>query len=1040
MNVRIELLGGFRVLVDGEAVPGAAWRRRRPAELVQLLALASGRRLHRDAVIEELWPRLDPKAGLANLHKAAHLARRAVRCPGAVVLEADQVSLWPGTDVEVDVASFEAGARRALRGDDPAPCSAAADLYAGDLLPAEPDRFDDVRQRLRSVRLELLRAAGRWDDVIDIEPTDEQAARALMREHLQAGDTEGAVRRFRHLHAALADLGLRPGPRTHEMYELALGGTADTRPAPRRHPLLGRAPALAATRRVLRAATAGEGGAVLVDGPPGIGKTRFALAVVDEVVEAGWTVVRAAGDADSPVPFSPVATALARLAAALPDLTGLLPRHTRAAVTDLLDGREGDRTRLFPAVATTLLAAAGSGVTVFLLDDAHAADDATIELMAHLANVARFEPLVLVLTFRTHEIPPALARLADGLVARRVGIRLRLGRLGADDAAAIALRTAPHEPSRAAMATIWQLAEGNPLFTEELAAAIGPDGTVPEIWDIPTAITARFDVLTGTDREGLQRLAVAGSAFSPDEVAAIVGADASGLLDRAIAGGLLAVQAGGVGFRHALVREALVREVPAHRRVGVHADVARRLVVAGAPAARIAQHAVAARRADAASWLRRAGEDAMTMAAYSDARRFAERGLEIAGDADRPALLELRGDAQQLLGDPAAGAAYRDALTAAAPAERVRLRIKLARACLAVGSVDAAARCVDGVEPHDPHEHAGLLLVRALLAWHRDDLDRAERLTAEARELAPAEVGSTAISEALSLEVMLAHASGQRRLISLPQWMEAYAAPALAGRALDPHLCIADYLLASDQSTATIVEFARRLADATAGSDAVRGQAFATVILGEAQLAAGDLDAARESLTRSLTLHRRIGWVAGEAIALEQLGELVRRTGDPGRADRRLEEALQAARWSPLCSHLLSRVHATLVRTRTGREALAAVSRAENDLADRQLCPVCSARFQVAAAVAHARAGEPAVARDYLGRVDAAGPAAGRGALGAEVTAARAELALASSDPDAASRLFVDAAGWLSELGRHPAARQCRDRAAGVAVAAVDPG
>ena len=59
-RVRIDLLGGFRVVVGNWEVRGDAWPGRRAAELVQLLALAANRRLQRDQVIEALWPHLDP--------------------------------------------------------------------------------------------------------------------------------------------------------------------------------------------------------------------------------------------------------------------------------------------------------------------------------------------------------------------------------------------------------------------------------------------------------------------------------------------------------------------------------------------------------------------------------------------------------------------------------------------------------------------------------------------------------------------------------------------------------------------------------------------------------------------------------------------------------------------------------------------------------------------------------------------------------------------------------------------------------------------
>ena len=59
-HLRVELLGGFRVIVGGRTVPVEEWRQRKPAAVVKLLALAPGHRLHRDQVMDVLWPDLDP--------------------------------------------------------------------------------------------------------------------------------------------------------------------------------------------------------------------------------------------------------------------------------------------------------------------------------------------------------------------------------------------------------------------------------------------------------------------------------------------------------------------------------------------------------------------------------------------------------------------------------------------------------------------------------------------------------------------------------------------------------------------------------------------------------------------------------------------------------------------------------------------------------------------------------------------------------------------------------------------------------------------
>jgi two-component SAPR family response regulator len=65
--VRIGLLGGFRVSVGARTIEKDAWRLRKAASLVKLLALAPGHRLHRERVMDTLWPELGRKAASNNL-------------------------------------------------------------------------------------------------------------------------------------------------------------------------------------------------------------------------------------------------------------------------------------------------------------------------------------------------------------------------------------------------------------------------------------------------------------------------------------------------------------------------------------------------------------------------------------------------------------------------------------------------------------------------------------------------------------------------------------------------------------------------------------------------------------------------------------------------------------------------------------------------------------------------------------------------------------------------------------------------------------
>lgn len=137
VQVLIRLLGQFSVSVDGQDIAPSDWARRSAADLVQLLALSSGSRLHRDHVLDALWPDLDPAAAVPRLHKAAHFARRTLGHTDAVVLRDDVVALFPQAAVVVDAAEFEAAADAALEGEplSAAACSAALALCGGDLLP-----------------------------------------------------------------------------------------------------------------------------------------------------------------------------------------------------------------------------------------------------------------------------------------------------------------------------------------------------------------------------------------------------------------------------------------------------------------------------------------------------------------------------------------------------------------------------------------------------------------------------------------------------------------------------------------------------------------------------------------------------------------------------------------------------------------------------------------------------------------------------------------------------------------------------------------
>jgi DNA-binding SARP family transcriptional activator len=232
-DIRIELCGGFRVEVDGRSIPEDAWRQRKPAALVKLLALAPRHRLHREQAMDALWPELAPVAAAANLRKALHYARRlAESATGESLIESagELVALPAGLQVDVD--EFRAASDRARRNGDLDAYTKAIELHRDGLLP--DDRYEDwavgPRDELQLEYLALLeeqaallesrgdvaaamRAVGL---LIAADPLREEPHIRLMRLYALAGRRAEAMREYEHLRETL---GREPGAEAQRFYE-----------------------------------------------------------------------------------------------------------------------------------------------------------------------------------------------------------------------------------------------------------------------------------------------------------------------------------------------------------------------------------------------------------------------------------------------------------------------------------------------------------------------------------------------------------------------------------------------------------------------------------------------------------------------------------------------------------------------------------------------------------------------------------------------------------------------------------------------------
>lgn len=167
-DVSIKLLGGFAATRAGEPVDPSVWRLRKGRELVKLLALAPAHRLHREQLMDALWPELDPAAAANNLHQVVHVARRAL---GAEAIELREELLTLRASVDVD--DFERAAAEARRAGSSGAYRVAMSLYAGELLPE--NRYEDWalarRDEIEQLRAELEAEAEAKGDAQEREQT-----------------------------------------------------------------------------------------------------------------------------------------------------------------------------------------------------------------------------------------------------------------------------------------------------------------------------------------------------------------------------------------------------------------------------------------------------------------------------------------------------------------------------------------------------------------------------------------------------------------------------------------------------------------------------------------------------------------------------------------------------------------------------------------------------------------------------------------------------------------------------------------------------
>lgn len=242
----IYLLGDFSVWLGDKQISDEAFERRKPRQLLKLLALQEEFRLHRDQVLEHLWPELSPESASSQLHKAVHQIRRAFATVQTKVspeklleVKEGELRLWAPAGVITDVMQFTTLSKQALNAQTLNDLERAAAEYRGDLLPSDlyEDWTMETRDALkeRATRLfkrlaeaytnagEFSKAEESYQLALSKDATQEDIHEALFVMYAKGGNKEGLEQAFERYRRILrSELDEEPNPELTATYQTLL--------------------------------------------------------------------------------------------------------------------------------------------------------------------------------------------------------------------------------------------------------------------------------------------------------------------------------------------------------------------------------------------------------------------------------------------------------------------------------------------------------------------------------------------------------------------------------------------------------------------------------------------------------------------------------------------------------------------------------------------------------------------------------------------------------------------------------------------------
>jgi DNA-binding winged helix-turn-helix (wHTH) protein/tetratricopeptide (TPR) repeat protein len=500
----------------------------------------------------------------------------------------------------------------------------------GEVRPVEPQVFDVlahlIANRERTVTKEEL-----LDEIWGSRFVSESALTSRIKDARRAvGDDGRSQRVIRTVHG-----------RGYQFVADIINGLAGSS-APE-STLLERDADLAALHDALAdAAHRRSGRVILISGEAGVGKSSLVSAFAAAVADRARLLIGACDDLVAPRTLGPFHD-MARASA--PALAAALGQGDREAFLEAIERELGQ----------------GPPTRVLVVEDAHWADDATLDTIRWLLRRIIGLAGMVVITYRSTEVDSThpLQRVM-GATPAGATTRIDLAPLSLESVDALALAAGRRVDADALLRTTG----GNPFFVTEVLAS--DDVDIPA--SVVDAVLARLHELPEDSRRALERFAVVPGSIDLAVARALV--DDLNVLDEAERRQMLAIDGGSIRFRHEIARRSIEQSLTELLRTAYHAEVLQCLVAFDASPSALVHHAAGAHDVDAlVRYGPVAAEEAMRGGAHRQAAEHYRLLLEHSSRFGPEQVVELRvGHAYEryLIGDMAtAESEARQAVSAA---------------------------------------------------------------------------------------------------------------------------------------------------------------------------------------------------------------------------------------------------------------------------------------------------------------------------------------------------------------------------------------